>query len=71
MDVTKLIEEMRREHAALSEAILSLERMAAGGKRRGRPPGWVKAAQEPALARKRAAPAKRARKKKTSRKKAA
>ena len=45
MDVTKILEELRREHQQLEEAILSLERLAAGGKRRGRPPAWLAAAQ--------------------------
>src|ERR1700712_2829561 len=46
MDVNKILEELRREHAQLGEAILSLERLAAGGKRRGRPPAWLQAAQQ-------------------------
>jgi hypothetical protein len=48
MDITKILEELRREHQQLGEAILSLERLAAGGKRRGRPPAWLAAAQQPA-----------------------
>jgi hypothetical protein len=47
MDITKILEELRREHQQLGEAILSLERLAAGGKRRGRPPAWLAAAQQP------------------------
>ena len=43
MDVSKILEELRREHAQLGEAILSLERLSAGGKRRGRPPAWLQA----------------------------
>lgn len=46
MDVNKILEELRNEHAQLGEAILSLERLAAGGRRRGRPPAWLHAAQE-------------------------
>jgi hypothetical protein len=46
MDITKILEELRREHEQLGEAILSLERLAAGGKRRGRPPAWLAAAQQ-------------------------
>ena len=46
MDITKILEELRQEHAQLEEAILSLERLAAGGKRRGRPPAWLAAAQQ-------------------------
>ncbi|HXJ42745.1 MAG TPA: hypothetical protein VNH18_25920 [Bryobacteraceae bacterium] len=46
MDVNKILDELRSEHQQLGEAILSLERLAAGGKRRGRPPAWLQAAQE-------------------------
>ena len=46
MDITKILEELKREHQQLGEAILSLERLAAGGKRRGRPPAWLAAAQQ-------------------------
>jgi hypothetical protein len=48
MDVTKILEELRREREQLEEAILSLERLAVGGKRRGRPPAWIAAAQQEA-----------------------
>jgi len=42
MDVTKILEELRREREQLEEAILSLERLARGrGRRRGRPPAWM------------------------------
>jgi len=47
MDITKILEDLRREHQQLEEAILSLERLAAGGKRRGRPPAWLAAASLP------------------------
>ena len=50
MDITKILEELRREHQQLGEAILSLERLAAGGKRRGRPPAWLAAAQQTPVA---------------------
>lgn len=44
MNLTKILEELRREREQLDEAILSLERLAAGGgPRRGRPPAWLKA----------------------------
>jgi len=46
MDITKILEELRRERQQLEEAILSLERLAVGGKRRGRPPAWIVAAQQ-------------------------
>jgi hypothetical protein len=42
MDIDKILAELRLEHRQLGEAILSLERLAAGGaKRRGRPPAWL------------------------------
>jgi hypothetical protein len=42
MEIAKILAELRLEHEQLGEAILSLERLAAGGKkRRGRPPGWM------------------------------
>jgi hypothetical protein len=42
MDISKILAEMRLERERLEEAILSLERLAAGGaKRRGRPPAWM------------------------------
>jgi hypothetical protein len=45
MDVLKMITELRAERAALDEALLVLERLAAshGAKRRGRPPAWLQA----------------------------
>jgi hypothetical protein len=46
MDITKILEDLRQEKAQLEEAILSLERLAAGGKRRGRPPAWMAAVKE-------------------------
>lgn len=33
--------ELREERDRISEAIMSLERMAVGTKRRGRPPAWM------------------------------
>jgi len=48
MDITKILEELREEQAHINLAIVALERMAAGGgKRRGRPPAWMKAAEAP------------------------
>jgi hypothetical protein len=42
MDVSKILDELRREREQLEEAILSLERLARGrGRRRGRPPSWM------------------------------
>jgi len=46
MDISKILEDLRRERQQLEEAILSLERLAVGGKRRGRPPAWIVAAQQ-------------------------
>lgn len=47
MDVAKMLAELREERAQIEEAILTLERLARGavGKRRGRPPQWLKAAR--------------------------
>ena len=41
----KMLEDLRREHELLGEAIIVMERLAAGqhGKRRGRPPKWLAA----------------------------
>jgi hypothetical protein len=46
MDLLQMIAELRAERQQLDEAILVLERLAAGtcGKRRGRPPKWMSAA---------------------------
>jgi hypothetical protein len=47
MDVSKILNELRQEKDQLEEAILSLERLAAGrGKRRGRPPTWMSEAKK-------------------------
>lgn len=44
MDIGNILTELRQEHAQLTEAIIAIERMAAGqGKRRGRPPAWLAA----------------------------
>lgn len=43
MDIAKMLQELREERAAVEEAILVLERIAVGrGRRRGRPPAWMK-----------------------------
>ena len=43
MDVNKMLSELREEREHIDEVILSLERLARGqGKRRGRPPAWLK-----------------------------
>ncbi len=47
MDVSKILAELRQEREQLEEAIVSLERLAAGrGKRRGRPPAWMSEAKK-------------------------
>lgn len=43
MDVNKILAELRQEREQIEDAIISLERLARGrGKRRGRPPAWMK-----------------------------
>lgn len=47
MDVNKILGELRHEREQIEDAIISLERLARGrGKRRGRPPIWMKDATE-------------------------
>ena len=42
MDVAKMLAELYAERQGIEEAILVVERLAAGGgKRRGRPPKWL------------------------------
>ncbi|MEQ1948054.1 MAG: hypothetical protein ABL995_12745 [Bryobacteraceae bacterium] len=44
MDVLKMLADLRQERAQIEEAIVTLERLAAGrGRRRGRPPSWMSA----------------------------
>ena len=47
MDIHRILTELRSEKARLEEAILTIERLAAGslGKRRGRPPKWMASAK--------------------------
>jgi hypothetical protein len=43
MHVSKMLLDLRQERDRIDEAIIVLERLAQGrGKRRGRPPGWLK-----------------------------
>jgi hypothetical protein len=43
MDISKMLAELHSERKQLDEAIVTLERLALGrGKRRGRPPAWMK-----------------------------
>jgi hypothetical protein len=61
VDIPAILKELHDEYEAVEQAIDSLERLAAGqGKRRGRPPVWLKrlAPVEAAPARKRGRPAK-------------
>jgi hypothetical protein len=45
LDVDKMLAELRVEREQIEEAILTLERLARGrGRRRGRPPSWLKEA---------------------------
>ena len=44
MDVNSILSELRQEHDLLQHTIDTLEALARGqGKRRGRPPAWLKA----------------------------
>ena len=43
MEIIKMLDELRQERQHVEEAILVLERLAQGhGRRRGRPPAWMK-----------------------------
>ncbi|MDA0205767.1 MAG: hypothetical protein O3A53_01380 [Acidobacteria bacterium] len=47
MDVNKILTDLRQEREQIEDAIISLERLARGrGKRRGRPPAWMKGAED-------------------------
>jgi hypothetical protein len=51
MDVSKMLADLRREREQIDEAILTLERLAQGrGRRRGRPPQWLKEGHQEAPA---------------------
>ena len=44
MNLNKILADLRQEREQIDEAIVSLERLAAGsGPRRGRPPRWLQA----------------------------
>jgi hypothetical protein len=44
MDITKMLAELKTERQQVEEAIMVLERIAAGrGRRPGRPPAWMTA----------------------------
>lgn len=43
-----MIAELQQERAQIEESIIAIERLARGqGKRRGRPPAWIKEASAP------------------------
>lgn len=48
MDLHKILEELRAERERVDHAIAAMEDLArsGGGKRRGRPPKWLKKAEE-------------------------
>jgi hypothetical protein len=48
MDLAKVLLQLREELAALDAAIISLERLHQGGRRRGRPPEWLAEIKRPA-----------------------
>jgi hypothetical protein len=45
MDINKILVQLRAEREEIARAILALEGL--GGKRRGRPPKWMKAGKNP------------------------
>ena len=48
VNISAMIEELRQELVQIDRAILSLQQLAMGqGKRRGRPPKWLKDVQAP------------------------
>jgi hypothetical protein len=48
MDILKMLGDLRAEREQIEQAIMAIERLAAGtrGKRRGRPPAWMSKATE-------------------------
>jgi hypothetical protein len=47
VDINKILTDLRQEREQIEDAIISLERLARGrGRRRGRPPSWMKEAQD-------------------------
>jgi hypothetical protein len=56
-DLGNMLAELRRERDQITEAIMSLERMAIGHqRRRGRPPAWMVTAREATPAKRRGRP---------------
>ena len=56
MDINKIIKQLRSERDEIERAIIALEKF--GGKRRGRPPLWMKALEEPTQTKPRKKPSK-------------
>jgi hypothetical protein len=57
MDIGNMLAELRQERDQITEAIMSLERMAIGHQRkRGRPPAWMVAARHATPAKRRGRP---------------
>ena len=48
MDLARVLQQLHEELEALDAAILSLERLHQGGRRRGRPPEWLAEFKPPA-----------------------
>ena len=48
-DLDTTIAELREEFERIRIALAALERLAAGGKRRGRPPKWLASVRNPAV----------------------
>jgi hypothetical protein len=47
MELTAILKELRDERDLVEQAIISIGHLAAGqGRRRGRPPGWMKQMEE-------------------------
>jgi hypothetical protein len=47
MDINKMLAELRNEREGVEQAIIVLQRSAAGrGRRRGRPPAWMSQAKK-------------------------
>ena len=52
MDILKMLADLRQEREQIEETILVIQRLALGqGKRRGRPPAWMSAAENAATKR--------------------
>ena len=48
MNLTQMLDELKAEREAVTQAILVFEHIAAGrGRRRGRPPSWMSRARSP------------------------